>query len=208
MLDALLPKGAPFFELLLQQNDMLCKMASLLVDMLAAHDNIEEPHSEISRLEDEADALNQAITWHLSQTFITPIDREDILHINKEQEEAIDLFHDVANRVYIFDLRRVRFPMLHLSRKLNSMVTLTNSMLLGLSKKKDSHNTKCFRSLRSECEMLASMGLVELFDIENPTVADVFEILKWSQAYDHLEFALRRVIRLAEVIEEAVLKNV
>ena len=41
---------------------------------------------QINILEEEADKLNRKITWHLSQTFITPIDREDIHAINLAQE--------------------------------------------------------------------------------------------------------------------------
>lgn len=208
MFTALLPKGAPFFELLLQQNKMLCTVAASVVEILENQTVIDKIHREISSLEDQADTLHLTITRHLSQTFITPIDREDILHINKAQEESIDLLHNMANRLYIFEFTRIRFPMLQLARTLREMVLLTGSMLEGLSQKRDSHNTKAFRVLRSECEMLLSMGLGELHDLKEPTPEDILSILKWSQAYDRMELAVDQVTELAEAIEEAVLKNV
>lgn len=208
MFTALLPKGAPFFELLLEQNKILCDVAAGLVEILEDHTVIDKPHREISVLENQADALHQTITKHLSQTFITPIDREDILHINKTQEESIDSMHNMANRLYIFEFTRIRFPMLQLARTLSQMVLLTRSMLEGLSTRRDSHNTKEFRVLRGECEMLLSMGLGELHDLEEPTPADILSILKWNQAYDRMEHAVEQVVELAEAIEEAVLKNV
>ena len=208
MFAALLPKGAPFFELLLQQNKILCAMAAALVEVLENHTLMAKPHLEISSLEEEADGIHLTITKHLSQTFITPIDREDILHINKTQEEAIDLIHNTANRLYIFEFKRIRFPMLQLARTLKNMTLLTNSMLEGLSQKRDSHNTKMFRALRNECEMLLSMGLGELFDIEERTPENIMGVLKWNQAYDRMEMAVNEVVELAECIEEAVLKNV
>lgn len=208
MFTALLPKGAPFFELLLKQNKILCAVAAALVEILDEHTVIDKPHREISSLEDQADGLHLAITKHLSQTFITPIDREDILHINKAQEESIDLMHNMANRLYIFEFPRIRFPMLQIARTLEQMVLLTSSMLEGLSQKRDSHNSKAFRALRGECEMLLSMGLGELHDLEEPTPADILSILKWNQAYDRMELAVDQVAELAEAIEEAVLKNV
>lgn len=183
-------------------------MATALVEILENHTVIDKPHREISALEDDADTLHLAITKHISQTFITPIDREDILHINKVQEEAIDLMHNMANRLYIFEFSRIRFPMLQLARTLEEMVLLTRSMLEGLSQKRDSHNTKFFRTLRGECEMLLSMGLGELHDLEEPTYNDILSILKWNQAYDRMELAVNQVVELAETIEEAVLKNV
>ena len=208
MLKGLLPKGAPFFELLLQQNRILSRIAVRLTEVLEDQTAKEEPQKEISALVEEAGGIYLSIVRHLSQTFITPIDREDILRINKVQGEAIDLFYNLANRMNIFEFTFIRFPMKQLARTLKDMVLLTGSMLEGLANKRDSHNTKMFRALRNECEMLLSMGLGELHDLEDPTPENILGILKWSQAYDRMELAVNQVVELAEVIEEAVLKNV
>ena len=207
MFHFLLPKGAPFFELLIRQNDILCTVAASLTRLLEEHGDADKPHREIALLEEQADALYLTLIRHLSQTFITPIDREDILHINKAQEDAIDLIQNMANRLYIFEFRRIRFPMRRLAATLEGMAGLTGSMLKGLSRKKDSHDTKAFRSLREESEMLLSMGLAELYDLPDPTMEGLLDIHKWSQAYDRMELAIARVTELAEAIEEAVLKN-
>jgi len=208
MFNALLPKGAPFFELLLQQNQILCTVTAGLVTILENQALIDESHREISLLEEEADTLYAALTKHLSQTFITPIDREDILHINKAQEDAIDMFQNLATRLHIYEFSRIRFPMLQLAMKSRNMTLLTRSMLEGLSHKKDSHDSRAFRELKNECEMLLSVGIMELYDPPNQTATDILDIMKWSQAYDRMEMAVNEVVGLAEAIEEAVLKNV
>lgn len=209
MFNALLPKGAPFFELLVQQNDIVCAITGATVQILEDLSAIDEPHRKISRLEEEADALHLAIIRHLSQTFITPIDREDILRINKVQEVAIDMFYDMANRLYIFAFPRIRFPMLRLTHKLHELALLSGLMLKGLAEKKGGqHHAKEFSSVREECDMLLSMGLVELYDVENPSPAVILDIMKWSQVYDRLERILQQMAKLSETIEEAVLKNV
>ena len=207
MLNALLPKGAPFFELLLQQNKILCTVAELLVDTLETPADADKPRGEISVLEAEADEIYLAVTRHLSQTFITPIDREDLLHINKKQEELIDLFHNLSNRLFILEFRQIRFPMLQLARVARDMMRLTRSMLEGLSKKRDSHNTREFLALRNECEMLLSTGLAELYDVGESSPQAVLEVIKWSRAYDRMEKLVNYVVQLVEVIEEEVLKN-
>jgi uncharacterized protein Yka (UPF0111/DUF47 family) len=208
MFHFLLPKGAPFFELLLQQNDILCSATASLAEILEDYAEAEKPHREISLLEEKADLIHLGIIRHLSQTFITPIDREDILHINKAQEEAIDLIQNMANRVYIFEFSRIRFPMYQLGRVLKSMTGLTHSMLKGLSQKRDSHDTKAFRSLRGESQMLLSVGLAELHDRLEPNFKNLLEVHRWGQAYDRMELVIDKVVDLAETIEEAVLKNV
>lgn len=208
MFDALLPKGAPFFELLLQQNQILCEVGAGLVMVLENPERIDESHREISLLEESADTVYAAVTKHLTQTFITPIDREDILHINKAQETAIDMLHGMATKLHIYEFSRVRFPMLQLAVTTRDMTLLIRSMLEGLARKKDSHDSRAFRKLKNECEMLLSVGIMELYDLPNPTPADMLTIMKWSHAYDHMERAINEVMELAEAIEEAVLKNV
>lgn len=207
MFNSLLPQSAPFFKLLLEQNQILRTIAAAVVEILEHNSALDKQHREVATLEAKADNLHMVISRHLSQTFITPIDREDILHINKAQEEAIDQLHNMANRLYIFEFTKIRFPMMRLARTLLHMVDLTGTMLQGLSKRCDSHNTREFRTLRNECEMLLSMGLGELHDLHEPTPANILEVLKWSQAYDRMELALEQVVELAEAIEEAVLKN-
>lgn len=208
MFNSLLPKGAPFFELLLQQNDMLCTATAKLVEALEDPERADQVQGEIAKLEVEADDLHLSITKHLSQSFITPIDREDILCINKNQEEAVDLAHNVSKRLVIFEFDEIRFSIRKLSQNIHAMTLLTRSMLEGLAKKRDSHQTKAFRSLRNECDLLISMGLAELMDVSAPTPQGVLEMYKWAKTYDRMEFLLNEVVELAEAIEEAVLKNV
>lgn len=208
MFPSLLPKSAPFFELLLEQNTKLHGVAAQLVFLMENDTNKDDAHKTVAELEEQADMLHQRITRDLSQTFITPIDREDILHINQAQEDAIDFIRNLTTRLHIYDFPRMRFPALQLAKTLLEMVVLTHSMLQGLSHKKDSHNTHNFRELRSECEMLLSVGIAELQDVTEPTPQSIIDMVKWTQAYDRMELAVDQVVKLTETIEEAVLKNV
>ena len=170
---------------------------------------MDEAHKEIALIEEEADKLHVRIIRDLSQTFITPIDREDILRINQEQEEALDGLHTLSTRLHIFEFPTMRFPAMQLVRTICSMLDLTGEMLDGLTRREDCHKTRAFRYLRGECDMLLAVGLAELMDDQQEiTPARLMNIMKWSQAYDRISMLLENVNNLAETIEEAVLKNV
>jgi len=208
MFASLLPKSAPFFEMLLEQNSHLRHMSRLLLGMLEDLSRMDEAHKEIALIEEEADKLHVRII-RLSQTFITPIDREDILRINQEQEEALDGLHTLSTRLHIFEFPTMRFPAMQLVRTICSMLDLTGEMLDGLTRREDCHKTRAFRYLRGECDMLLAVGLAELMDDQQEiTPARLMNIMKWSQAYDRISMLLENVNNLAETIEEAVLKNV
>ena len=209
MFPALLPKSAPFFSMLTEQNDLLRRMAALLVNMLEDVSNMDHVHKEIAFLEEEADLLHSKIIRALSQTFITPIDREDILRINQEQEECMDCLHSLSTRLHIFEFTRIRFPALQMARTISAMLDMSRLMLEGLTHRRDCHKTRAFRNLRGECDMLLAVGLAELLDEQQEiTVSQIMQTLKWSQAYERMSILLEQVNALAETIEEAVLKNV
>ena len=209
MFPALLPKSAPFFAMLEEQNGLLRRMAGLLVEMLEDVSNMDRVHKEIAFLEEEADVLHSQIIRDLSQTFITPIDREDILRINQEQEECMDCLHSLSTRLHIFEFTGIRFPALQMARTISAMLDLSRLMLEGRAHRRDCHKTRAFRNLRGECDMLLAVGLAELLDEQQEiTVPQIMRTLKWSQAYERMSILLEQVNALAETIEEAVLKNV
>jgi uncharacterized protein Yka (UPF0111/DUF47 family) len=208
MFEKLLPKSAPFFELLLKQSDLLLDTATHLEQSLLDLSTLDEEYKTIALLEEEADAIHARITRELSQTFITPIDREDILRINQAQEDCLDCFQRLSTRMHIYAFERIRFPALKLVESIRKMLELTRVMLIGLGKKQDAHKTRAFRTLRSDCDMLLSVGLAELYDRAEAREESTLEMIKWTWAYDRLEQTMEHAVKLAEVIEEAVLKNV
>lgn len=209
MFASLLPKSAPFFEMLMEQNTLLRHMMHHLVGMMENLDSVDYAHKQISLLEEQGDVLHVKILRDLTQTFITPIDREDILRINQMQEETMDCAHTLTTRLHIFEFSKMRFPMMKMARNISAMLDLTQIMLDGLSHRKDCHKTHDFRSLRDECDMLLAVGLAELMDPQGEiTPPVIMDMLKWSQAYDRISMLLETVNSLAETIEEAVLKNV
>ncbi|MDR0466056.1 MAG: DUF47 family protein [Deltaproteobacteria bacterium] len=208
MFGKLLPKSAPFFELLLQQNELLLDTATHLEQGLNNLSLMDEEYKAIALFEEKADAIHARIIRELSHTFITPIDREDILRINHAQEDCIDYLHRLTTRIHIFEFERIRFPALKLVETMRKMLELTRVTLIGLAQKKDAHKTRAFRALRSDCDMLISVGFAELYDRVEAQQSSTLETIKWTRAYDRLEQTLEQIVKIAESIEEAVLKNV
>lgn len=209
MLDAWLPKSAPFFDYLLRQNKIMCALCALVPRALTQERAAEaEIKQEMRRLEEEGDVLYATLVKGLAQTFITPIDREDILRIGMEQENTIDLLQNLVLRLYVLHMGRP-WPesMQKIAQNLSTMCGLTNVMLDGLSQRKGSYDMREFRDLCGECDELLSSGLGEAFTVPEVDAGSVFMALKLARAYDRLEQLLIQVVELAEAVKEAVLKN-
>ncbi|NLY41232.1 MAG: DUF47 family protein [Desulfovibrionales bacterium] len=203
-----LPKNIKFFELLTQQNDILLESARQLNNILSDFSCVESACKIVTLIEADADTLSREISHLLLQTFITPIDREDIYHINLTQEDAINHIKSIASRMRLYGFEYIRFPALKMAQNIEQMVKLTGEMLVGLDKRRDVSKTiHKIKNIKTECEMLFSTGLAELHDMECVDTRDVIHIMRWTQVYDRFEIAIERIDDLADALEEVVLKN-
>ena len=160
MLARFLPQTVPFFKLLMEQNAVLQRMAQSLIIVMENTYESEDHLKQINILEEEADKLNRKITWHLSQTFITPIDREDIHAINLAQERVADGIQNLASRFFMCGFMYQRFPAHMMTRNIKGMIEETELMLGQLEKKKDvSGHLHSLKSRKSDCEMLQAAGI-------------------------------------------------
>ncbi len=208
MIASLLPKSAPFFDMLLEQNALLRSMAENTLLLFTEDGDHMVTNAAISSLESKADTQYRRISRALSATFITPIDREDILRISQEQEECCDGFQRLSIRVTAYTLPGMLFPARRIAVSLCEMLDMTNAMLQGLPRRHDAHKTRAFRNKREEIDSLLIVGLAELMDESTEDKKSMVMTLKWIQIYEALEQVVRQISDVFETIEEAVMKNV
>jgi len=205
---SIFPKNIHFFELLNRQNKILKESALQLTRIVDDCNCVDAACKTVTLIEADADELCREIARLLSQTFITPIDREDIYRLNLTQEDSINLIKSIASRLRLFGFDYIRFPARKMARNMLEMIELTGQMICCLEEKTDvSGQLRKIKTIKGECEMLFSTGLAELHDLENNETLEVINIMRWTQVYDRFEMAYERIDDLADAIEEVVLKN-
>ncbi len=204
----LFPKSIRFFDMLIRQNKILQDVSADLNLLFEDSTKIDEAFKRISVKEEEADHLCREIAHQLSQTFITPIDREDIYRINLTQEDCINFLKNIAARARVSGFHRILFPAKKMLANVNLMIIQTGQMIEALKAQKEVgpivHQIK---DLKGECHMLLGTGLSEIQDGEVKELKAVIDIIKWVQVYDRIEQVIERVDDLSDAIEEVVLKN-
>ena len=63
---------------------------------------------EIGKVESEADRITHDIIQHVGATFVTPIEREDILELASAQDDVVDLIDETADLILLY---KVEAPM-------------------------------------------------------------------------------------------------
>ncbi|TKB27481.1 DUF47 family protein [Desulfopila sp. IMCC35006] len=204
----LFPRAIRFYDMLIEQNQILKDVAADLEFIFEDFTTIDKVFKRIDARESEADELCHEISRQLSQTFITPIDREDIYQITMTQEDSINFFKNIAARTRVSGISYIRFPAKKMIHNVKKMVNLTGEMIIALRDKQDvAPFVRQIKNLKGECDMLLSTGLSELQDVEVTEFKGVLDIIKWVQVYDRIEQVIERVDDLSDAIEEVVLKN-
>ena len=90
-----------FFELLPAQAENTLEGCEALEQFLAGKGAAEE----VDRLEREADDIRRIIIDELNQTFITPIDREDIFALSGAIDDAMDHAKNSVKEMMVFEVQ-------------------------------------------------------------------------------------------------------
>lgn len=201
----IIPRDEAFFAMFEQAAQNAMDGAEVLKDLLDNFENVKEKARQIEEIEHKGDTLTHDIIRKLNTTFITPIDREDILALTSSIDDVIDLIHGAANRIELYKItestpqaKELGFLILKSTRELHRGIA-------HLSTKMDGVYEHCVEvnSLENEADRVSRDAIAQLFDQEK----DPIYILKWKEIYETLETATDRCEDAANVLEGVALKN-
>jgi uncharacterized protein Yka (UPF0111/DUF47 family) len=102
-----MPHEGRFFDYFSDHAALIVEGAIELRAMLDNIDELEVRAHNIKTIESRADAVTHDTIQLLHQTFITPLDREEIHQLITRMDDILDLMEDVSHCVFLYDLRAV-----------------------------------------------------------------------------------------------------
>ncbi len=203
-----LPKENRFFFLLHQSALNIREVAGRLHDLFENFENVPEKVREIKDLEEFGDRIIHDITNSLHRTFVTPIDREDIMALAARLDDVVDAIDEAAQYIVEYRIEEPTDYALQLSsiiiqcadelERAVPMLSTRGSKLRDILPMAVEINR-----LENEADQVTSRARGELFDNDH----GMGHILKWRDIYDDLEQATDRAEDAADVLEGIVLKN-
>ena len=100
----LAPRDRQFFDLFEEAGGNILRAASLLEEMLEDFPEHSELAREILICEQEGDRITHDIIQRLNQTFVTPIDREDIHELSSALDDVVDYTEEVADYLGLYKI--------------------------------------------------------------------------------------------------------
>ena len=203
-----IPKENRFFFLLHQSALNIKEVARRLQDLMDNFENVPAKVQEIKDLEDFGDKIIHDITHSLHRTFVTPIDREDILALAGRLDDVVDAMDEAAHYTLEYKIeqtteyaRQLATIIVQCSDELERAVSLLSTK--GSKLKEILPRAVELNRLENEADKVASRARGDLFSGD----FDTAQILKWRDIYDDLEQATDRAEDAADVLEGIVLKH-
>jgi uncharacterized protein Yka (UPF0111/DUF47 family) len=200
----LIPREEKFFDDFQALAEQIQAGAKLLEEMLAPDPPLWDKADEIKEVEHRCDSLTHAIIQRLNQTFVTPLDREDIHALARSLDDVMDAIDAAASRIRIYKLERVRFGGRELAKIITTSAIQVRAAMQTLEQKKGvvvDHAIEINR-LENEADRCHQEAVMRLFDEEH----DPILVMKWKEALDFLEEATDRCEDVANVLEGVVVK--
>jgi predicted phosphate transport protein (TIGR00153 family) len=198
------PKDREFFDLFEEAASNIVRAADLLDQMLGSFPERSELGRDILICEQEGDRITHDIIRRLNQTFVTPIDREDILALASALDDVVDFTEEVAD---FMGLYRIEAPMEQSQRMAHILLQSSRQIAEAMPRlrgfKDISHFTVEIHRLENDGDRVVREALAALFD----NGIDPMVVIRWKDIYERLEHAIDATEHVANIIEGIVIKN-
>ena len=103
-----LPREEQFFTLFVNQVKLIVEASRLLLEAVrAGNSHMARASEEIRTLEAKGDEIIHHTFTLLNQTFITPLDPEDIHALSSSLDDVLDGIEDAAHRIFAYRLNAI-----------------------------------------------------------------------------------------------------
>ena len=202
-----IPREQKFFDLLEESTHNMVKTAQVLKEMVDTWEDVIKNVDEIDDLEHEGDTITHQIMAQLNRTFVTPFDREDITMLAHSLDDVTDFIHAAADAMLLYKVDRPTQRAKELADIIVQAAVEVEKAMPQLRHRAELKKMlpRCVEINRLEnvADDVFHSAQAELFD----DTADMAQVIKWREIYEHMESATDRCEDVADVLEGVALKH-
>ena len=198
------PRDREFFDLFEEAGGNILRAAGLLEEMLRDFPERNELARDILICEQDGDRITHDIIQRLNQTFVTPIDREDIYELASALDDVVDYTEEVADYLGLYKIEAPMEQAQALAKVLHASGRQIEQAMPRLRGFKDiSHYTVEINRLENDGDRIAREAIASLFN----GGIDPMVVIRWKDIFERLEEAIDATERVANILENIVIKN-
>ena len=198
------PRDRIYFELFEEAGQNVMRASDLLDAMLADYPEDKHLAQEILDCEHEGDRITHDIIDRLNHTFVTPIDREDILALASALDDVVDYTEEVADYMGLYKIEAPMDQAIRLARVLKQASAQVAEAIPRLRGFRDiSRYTVEINRLENEGDRITREAVASLFD----GGIDPMVVIRWKDIFETLEASVDACETVAHVLEGITLRN-
>jgi uncharacterized protein len=200
-------KDGVFFDAFNNHAAKSVEASKLLVQMLDDLPSAPRYNRQIKDLEHDGDKITHGCVAALHQTWITPLDREEIHSLISRLDDVLDCIEAASERIVLFEISEATPEGKDLCKAVVASCVAIQTAVQSLRNLKEGKKLLelCVEINKHEnaADDLYRKALAKLFKGGNPPEL----IMKWRDIYDQLEIATDRCEDVANIIEGVVLEH-
>ncbi|HET8537920.1 MAG TPA: DUF47 family protein [Solirubrobacteraceae bacterium] len=198
------PADREFFELFEEAGSNTVRAADLLDQLLRNWPDNKELGRELLICEQEGDRITHDLIRKLNNTFVTPIDREDILVLASGLDDIVDFTEEVADYLALY---KIEAPMEQAQRLSHVLLQCTRQIAEAIPRLRGfrdiNHYVVEINRLENDGDRITREAIASLFD----GGIDPMVVIRWKDIFERLEAAIDACERIAHILESVVIKN-
>ncbi len=171
----------------------------------------QEAANRLHEYEHRGDSIGHRIYEALNKTFVTPLDREDIIRLYSALDDVTDFVHSSADMMAVYKVESVPPIARQLADCIVGCAEEIANALPRLRRRSELGQIQPaivqINSLENKADELLRAGLVELFSRPQEKPQDVVDIIKWRDIYEEMEEATDKAEDIADVLRGLVIKH-
>lgn len=203
----LFPKDHKFFDLFREDAANLRKGALALQDLVDHYEDVERKYQGIKAIEHQGDNITHELFTRLRDTFVTPLEREDIHGLSSGLDDVLDCIEGVASRMWTYHMEQ---PTPEVKKLVEIIVKAVDQIFEAVDHLESLAHVHAFckqiNILEYQADVICREAIADLF-AKAETAAEIKNLIMLKEIYTRLEIAADRCEDVANVIEEIIVKS-
>ena len=198
-----------YFNEYVKNSKYIVESAEILKETVAnySQEKLKENIAKVHKLENDADKTLHDMRAFLIKDFLPPIDREDIVLIGHRLDDIEDFIDEILINFNILNISNVREDLLEFTENLIECAISVKDALENFENFKKAEVVKektiAINMLEEKADRIFEKAMKKLYQEEK----DPIEIIKWTTIYNCMENATDACERIADSLEDVVMKN-
>lgn len=195
-----------FFETLENMADTIVQAADYFAQHLSDLSDLESFAGVMKKYESQCDTYTHTIIKELNKTFITPLERDDIMALTTSMDDVIDGLDSSATRFYMYNMTETDEYISQFAEILRQSAYEIQKAVHLLSQKKllaIREHTIRLNDLENQGDEVLRHCTKALFE----QVKDPIELIKRKELYERLETTTDKCEDVANMLESIIMRN-